>query len=332
MASSQKNTITVLGLLQMELLGHDALELSCIAGRRGLPRAITVPEINRPGLALTGFFESFAHERVQLFGQGEAAYLNKLHDAGESSVIDKFFAYDMPCCVFTYGLMPTDEFTEAAEKVFCPILQTSLNASEFTSRILRAFSNIFSPKKTMHGVLVEVYGMGILLTGASGVGKSETALELIERGHRLVADDIIEIQCVNGNVIMGRGANRRIGHHMEIRGLGVINVMRLYGVGAIRDQTEIQLVVELDKWDETQEYDRLGINQSAIDIMGVNVPSLKVPVGTSRNMPIIIEVAAMNLRLKKMGYDSAREFNQNILRWIETDEAIKSYNNSEDIY
>lgn len=332
MVSAGKNTITVLGLLQKELLGHDALELECIAGRRGLPRAITVPEINRPGLALTGFYECFAHERVQVFGQGEVAYLNKLHNEGKSGTIKQFFAYDMPCCVFTCSLNPTEEFAEAAEGAFCPILQTALDASEFTSRILRAFSNIFSPKKTMHGVLVEVYGMGILITGESGVGKSETALELVERGHRLVADDIIEIQCVNGNVIMGRGANSHIGHHMEIRGLGVINVMRLYGVGAIRDQTEVQMVVELDKWDEGHEYDRLGINQVTMDIMGVGVPQLKVPVGPSRNMPIIIEVAAMNLRLKKMGYDSAKEFNQNILRWIETDEAIRAYNNNEDVY
>lgn len=339
MAALGKDTLRVLDLLQMELLGHDALELCCIAGRRGLPRVIGVPEINRPGLALTGFFESFAHERMQVFGQGEVAYLRKIQNERDSAnsegtnpVIDEFFSYNVPCCVFTRGLSPTEEFLEAAERSFCPILQTPLGASEFTNRILRVLSNIFAPTKTMHGVLVEVYGVGILIMGQSGVGKSETALELVERGHRLVADDIIEIRCVNGNVIIGRGANSHIGHHMEIRGLGVINVMQLYGVGAIRDQKEVQLVVQLDKWEEGKEYDRLGINQAEINLLGVNVPQLKVPVGPTRNMPIIIEVAAMNLRLKKMGYDSARDFNQNILKWIETDEAKAAYYNNDDLY
>lgn len=332
MAVSGKNSITVLDLIQMELFGHDALSLSCIAGRRGLPRVIGVAEVNRPGLALTGFFESFAHERMQIFGQGEVAYLQKLHSEEKTDTIRKFFDYAIPCCVFTGNLSPTEEFSEAAENVFCPILQTSLTASEFTNRVLRVFSNIFAPTKTMHGVLVEVYGVGILLTGHSGVGKSETALELVERGHRLVADDIIEIRCVNGNVIFGRGANSHISHHMEIRGLGVINVMQLYGVGAIRDQKEVQLVVKLDTWDKDKEYDRLGINQTVIDLLGVSVPYLTIPVGVTRNMPIILEAAAMNLRLKKMGYDSARDFNQNVLKWIESDEAKLTYNNNDDLY
>lgn len=327
-----KNTTTVLELLQLELLGHNALSLSCIAGRRGLPRAITVPEINRPGLALAGFFEAFAHERVQVFGRGEVAYLQKLHNEDNSTTIQEFFKYDIPCCIFTLDMSPTDEFLEEAEKAFCPILQTPLKASEFTGRALRAFANIFAQKKTMHGVLVEVYGVGILLTGHSGVGKSETALELVERGHRLVADDIIEVSCVNGNAILGRGANSHINHHMEIRGLGVINVMQLYGVGAIREQTEVQLVVELANWDKDKEYDRLGIKQTAVDILGVSVPQLKLPIGNTRNMPILLEAAAMNLRLKKMGYDSAREFNQNVLKWIETDEARMAYDNSGDLY
>lgn len=338
MAAFGNKTFKVLDLLQLDLQGHDALELTCIAGRRGLPRVISVAEINRPGMALTGFFEVFAHERMQVFGRGEVAYLKKLaaskaeDEAEPTPVIQEFFSYEMPCCVFTRAMAPTEEFLEVAEKAFCPILQTPLSASEFTNRILRVLSNIFAPTKTMHGVLVEVYGVGILITGQSGVGKSETALELVERGHRLVADDVIEIRCVNGNIVIGQGANSHIGHHMEIRGLGVINVMQLYGVGAIRDQKEVQLVVQLDKWTEGKEYDRLGINQNGIDLLGVTVPYLNIPVGPTRNMPIILEVAAMNLRLKKMGYDSARDFNQNILNWIETDEARKTYNNYDDLY
>ena len=218
---------TVLDLLDLELSGHDALDLRCIAGRRGLPRAITVPEINRPGLALSGFYDVFASDRVQLFGRGEAAFLTKLHNEQNTDAIRKFFNDDIPCCIFTYNIEPTKEFLEIAEENCCPVLQTCLTSNEFSSRIIRVFSNQFAPHQTLHGVLVEVYGIGILLNGHSGVGKSETALELVERGHRLVADDIIEIRCVNGNTLLGRGANTMISHHMEIRGLGIINISQL---------------------------------------------------------------------------------------------------------
>lgn len=323
---------TVLDLLELDLPGHDALYLTCIAGRRGLPRAMTVPDINRPGLALAGFYESFAYQRVQLFGRGESAYLQKLHAEHNLSSLKAIFEYDVPCCVFSYSIQPPEDFLAIAEEAFCPILQTSLESTEFSSRLIRVLSNTFAPKKTMHGVLVEVYGIGILLVGHSGVGKSETALELIERSHRLVADDIIELRCVNGNVLLGQGANRFISHHMEIRGLGIINVSQLYGVGAIRDQKEVQLVVELEDWDPDKVYDRLGTDQKYMDILGVKIPVLEIPVRPGRNLPIIIEAAAMNERLKRMGYNSARDFNQNVLKWIETGEAQTAYNSSDDSY
>ena len=323
---------TVLDLLDLELSGHDALELRCIAGRRGLPRAITVPEINRPGLALSGFFESFASKRVQVFGRGESAYLQKLNRENDIGALKDFFRPDMPCCVFTYNLEPTEDFRKIAEDNCCPLLQTSLTSNEFSDRIIRVFSNTFAPHKTMHGVLVEVYGIGILLNGHSGVGKSETALELVERGHRLVADDIIEIRCVNGNTLLGRGANTMISHHMEIRGLGIINISQLYGVGAIRNQKEVQLIVQLEDWDSSKAYDRLGTDQKYKELLGVKVPVIEIPVRPGRNLPIIIEAAAMNERLKDMGYNSAKEFNQNILKWIETGEAQRVYNGNDDSY
>lgn len=323
---------TVLDLLDLELSGHDALDLKCIAGRRGLPRAITVPEINRPGLALSGFYESFASKRVQVFGRGETAYLQKLNRENNVEALKSFFRPDMPCCVFTYNLEPTEDFRKIAEESCCPILQTSLTSNEFSDRIMRVFSNTFAPHKTMHGVLVEVYGIGILLNGHSGVGKSETALELVERGHRLVADDIIEVRCVNGNILLGRGANTMISHHMEIRGLGIINISQLYGVGAIRDQKEVQLIVQLEDWDSSKAYDRLGTDQKYKELLGVKVPVIEIPVRPGRNLPIIIEAAAMNERLKNMGYNSAKEFNQNILKWIETGEAQRVYNGNDDSY
>lgn len=323
---------TVLDLLDLELSGHDILNLKCIGGRRGLPRAITVPQINRPGLALSGFYESFAGNRVQIFGRGETAYLQKLHKEENVESVKKFFTRDMPCCVFTYNLEPTEDFRQIAEENCCPILQTDLPSTEFSSRITRVFSNIFAPHKTLHGVMVEVYGIGILLNGHSGVGKSETALELVERGHRLVADDIIDIRCVNGNILLGRGANTMISHHMEIRGLGIINISQLYGVGAIRDQKEVQLIVQLEDWDASKSYDRLGTEQKYMELLGVKVPIIEIPVKPGRNLPIIIEAAAMNERLKNMGYNSAKEFNQNVLKWIETGSAQSVYNGNDDSY
>ena len=323
---------TVLDLLELDLPGYDALGLTCIAGRRGLPRAIEASDINRPGLALAGFYEAFAYQRVQLFGRGETAYLNKLRDENRSDTIRTMFGYNIPCSIFSCGLQPTQDFIDIAEDSCCPILQTELSTADFSTRIIRLFSNVFAPKKTLHGVLVEVYGVGILLTGHSGIGKSETALELIERGHRLVADDIVEVRCVNGNMILGRGANSFISHHMEIRGLGIINISQLYGVGAIREQKEIQLVVKLEEWDQNKAYDRLGVNQMYMDVLGVHVPSIDIPVRTGRNLPIIIEAAAMNERLKKMGYNSARDFNQNVLKWMETGEAESAFYGNDDNY
>ncbi|MCQ2575374.1 MAG: HPr(Ser) kinase/phosphatase [Treponema sp.] len=323
---------TVLDLLQLKLSGHDALHLKCIAGRRGLPRAITVPEINRPGLALCGFYENFVGNRVQLFGRGETAYLNKLHQDNNSEPLKSFFGSGLPCCIFTYDLVPTEEFIQLAEENCCPVLSTDLSSTDFSNRLLRAFSNIFAPHQTMHGVLVEVYGIGILINGHSGVGKSETALELVERGHRLVADDIIEIRCVNGNILLGRGANTTISHHMEIRGLGIINISQLYGVGAIRDQKEVQLICQLEDWDSQKLYDRLGTETNYKEVLGVKIPFIEIPVRPGRNLPIIIEAAAMNERLKNMGYNSAKDFNQNVLKWIETGDAKSAYYGSDDSY
>ena len=323
---------TVLDLLNLDLAGHDAINLRCVAGRRGLSRELTVPEINRPGLGLSGFYEAFAYNRVQLFGRGEVAYLNKLSQEGRTDTIRQLFSYKIPCCIFSSKREPTSEFIEIAEEACCAVLVTDLESSEFTARLTRIFSNIFAPRKTLHGVLVEVYGVGIMLGGHSGVGKSETALELVERGHRLVADDIVEIRCVNGNTILGRGAISLISHHMEIRGLGIINISQLYGIGSILEQKEIQLVVELEEWDPDKVYDRLGTASRAVDMLGVKIPSIEIPVKPGRNLPIIIEAAAMNERLKKMGYNSARDFNQNILKWIETGDAQAAYYGTEDAY
>ncbi|MDR0586225.1 MAG: HPr(Ser) kinase/phosphatase [Treponema sp.] len=326
---SQKR-FTVLDLIDIDLKEHNSLNLRCIGGRKGLAKEISVPNVNRPGLGIMGFFESFAYDRIQIFGRGETAGVKKITEEQKIDTIKRMFSYPIPCCIFTHSLSPGPAFFEEAERAECPILQTDLETSEFVIRLTRILSNIFAPSKSIHGVLVEVYGLGILILGDSGVGKSETALELIERGHRLVADDVVEIHCVNGNILMGQGANRIIGHHMEIRGLGIINITHLFGVRAIRDRKEVQLVVFLEAWDSAKNYDRLGSEQF-MEILGVSVPKLEIPVKPGRNIPIILEVAAMNERLKKMGYNSSKEFNHNILKWIESDTARSVYYGPEDI-
>jgi HPr kinase/phosphorylase len=328
--SPDEKKFTVLDLLDLDLKEQNALNLRCLGGRKGLPREITTPDLNRPGLALSGFYESFAWNRLQIFGRGENAYLKMLEEEGRADTLQKLFTYPIPCCIFTHNLPPGKHFSAAAEAADCPVLQTDLPSSEFSSRVIRVLSDIFAPQTTVHGVLVEVYGIGILIVGDSGVGKSETALELVERGHRLVADDVVEIRCVNGAMLLGQGANKVIGHHMEIRGLGIINVTHLFGVGAIRDKKQIQLVCNLEEWDSTKVYDRIGTEELTTEILGVRVAKLEIPVKPGRNIPIIIETAAMNERLKKMGYHSAKEFNQNVLRWLESENARALYFNRDD--
>jgi HPr kinase/phosphorylase len=322
---------TVLDLIDIDLKEHNSLNLHCIGGRKGLSREINVPDLNRPMGAILGFYEEFAYQRIQIFGRGEAAGLKKIADEGRFDTLKQMFSYPIPCCIFTHNLEPNEHFLREAEGAQCPVLQTDLTSSEFVSRLIRALSDIFAPRKSIHGVLVEVYGLGVLILGDSGVGKSETALELIKLGHRLVADDVVEIRCVSGNILLGTGANKIIAHHMEIRGLGIINLTHLFGVGAIRDRKQIQLVVKLESWDSSKNYDRIGIEEQFMDILEVKVPKLEIPVKPGRNIPIIIETAAMNERLKKMGYNAAKEFNQNILKWIESESVRTVYFGSGDI-
>lgn len=311
---------TVLDLLQLDLRDRDALNLKCIAGRSGLVRELKVPEINRPGLELSGFYDNFAFQRIQIFGRGEMAYLEKLALESRTETLDKLFSCEIPCCVFTHSQAPTEDFLKIAEQTGCAVLQTDLSSSEFTTRILRVLSNVFAPKQSVHGVLVEVFGVGVLILGDSGVGKSETALALVERNHRLVADDLVEIRRVGGNILIGTGTGVS-SHHMEIRGLGIINITHLFGVGAIRDKKQIQMAVRLEDWDSDKNYDRIGAEENFMEILGVQVPFIVIPVKPGRNIPVIIETAAMNERLKKMGYYSAKEFSKNVMRWLETESA-----------
>jgi HPr kinase/phosphorylase len=323
--------LSVLNLLDLDLKEHNSLNLKVLGGRVGLSRKLQRAELNRPGLALFGFYELFAWQRIQIFGRGEVAFLKKLESDNETDTIKKMFEWKIPCCIFTFGNEPTEAFFEEAERTGCPLLQTDLETTDFVARLTRILSTIFAPKKIVHGVLVEVYGLGILILGESGVGKSEAALELIKLGHRLVADDVVEIHCINGNILLGTGANKIIAHHMEIRGIGVVNITHLFGSGAIRDRKQIQLVVKLENWNAEKNYDRLGTEDVFEEILGVNVPCKEIPIKPGRNIPVVIETAAMNERLKNMGYHAAKEFNHNILKWIESETARSVYFGQRDI-
>lgn len=316
---------TVLDLLDLDLKERDDLKLKCLAGRKGLVRKISVPNINRPGLALTGFFDNFAYERIQIIGRGEQAYIEKVGREEKYEALRQLFSFEIPCCIVTSGVEPNPLLVEMAENAGVPLLKTPFASTEFISRLMHALADIFAPSQVVHATLVEVYGLGILIKGDSGVGKSETALELIERGHRLIADDAVELRCLNGDILMGRGANKVTGHHMEIRGVGIINVNRLFGVGAIRDKKQVQVVVHLEEWDASVNYDRFGGKNITEEILGIQIPSLKIPVKPGRNIPIIIETVAMNERLKKMGYFSAQEFNEDMLDWLESENARNVY-------
>lgn len=316
-------TLTVLELLNLDLdlQEQEALCLRCIAGRQGLTREIKKPNVNRPGLSMSGFFNNFAFDRIQLFGRGEHAFMEKIHNdpeyADKTKHLEALFNANIPCAVLPHDFKPSKEMFDLAEKTGTPLLQTPLTTSEFTFRAMIALDTLFARTTITHGVLVEVFGIGIFITGESGVGKSESALELIHRGHRIVADDTVEIRNVSGNALLGSAADKILGHHMEIRGLGIINVAHLFGVGAIRDKKQIQLVVELEQWDFDKEYDRIGIDERKKEILGIKVPYLIVPIKPGRNIPIIIETAAMNERLKKMGYHSAKDFNRSNVKWLE---------------
>lgn len=290
------------------------LQLHLIAGRDGLKNEIVATDLSRPGMALAGYRKYFHHKCVQVFGKQDISYLQQLGPRVRKRVVEEVFRCGFPCGIVTWSMEIPIELIEAADKYRIPLLSTPLPTSRFIIMIGHCIESKLAPATSVHGGLVDVYGVGVLLLGKSGVGKSECALELIERGHRLVADDVVEIKCV-GDSLIGSSAEL-IQHHMEIRGLGIINIRELFGARSIAPQKEIELVANLEAWKKTKEYDRLGLDESTTSILRVTLPQLVIPVRPGRNVAVIIEVAAMNYRLKRMGCFSAREFNQQLLSWM----------------
>ena len=263
-------------------------------------------DINRPGLVLSGFFEHFDNERIQIMGIAEVSYLKNLDKKTARERLFNFFEKRPPAVIVARDLEIEDFYTEAAEKYAVPLFRTKETTSNFSSSLISYLNLHLAPRITQHGVLVEVYGEGILLLGESGVGKSETAIELVKRGHRLIADDAVEIRRVSDKSLVGT-APENIRHFIELRGIGIINVSRIFGAGAVKLTEKIDLVINIEQWDTNKVYDRMGIDEETTEILGNKVPALTIPVKPGRNLAIIIEVAAMNSRQKKMGYNAAED-------------------------
>ena len=272
---------------------------------------ISTVEINRPGLELTGYLEFFDNKRIQVLGNTEFSYLGRYGPEAQKMVIDSIFSFGPPAVIICRDIEPSNAILESAKLHKVSIFSTPQSTSDLTASLVQYLNKELAPRITRHGVLVEVYGEGCLLTGDSGVGKSETAIELIKRGHRLVADDAVEIRRTAQTTLYGQSPEN-IRHFIELRGIGIINARKLFGMGAIKLQEKIDMVINLEQWDSAKVYDRMGIDNEYMKILGVEVPTLTIPVKPGRNLAVIIEVAAMNNRQKKMGYNAARELLKNL--------------------
>lgn len=272
---------------------------------------ISTVEINRPGLELTGYLEFFDNKRIQVLGNTEFSYLGRYGPEAQKMVIDSIFSFGPPAVIICRDIEPSNAILESAKLHKVSIFSTPQSTSDLTASLVQYLNKELAPRITRHGVLVEVYGEGCLLTGDSGVGKSETAIELIKRGHRLVADDAVEIRRTAQTTLYGQSPEN-IRHFIELRGIGIINARKLFGMGAIKLQEKIDMVINLEQWDSTKVYDRMGLDNEYMKILGVEVPTLTIPVKPGRNLAVIIEVAAMNNRQKKMGYNAARELLKNL--------------------
>ena len=277
---------------------------------------LMVEEVMRPGLQLTGFFNHFEPLRLQVIGNAESTYLRTLSHERLESIFDELFSHKIPALVFARNIEPMPECMEMAHKHDITILRCLESTSYVVSSLITYLKNALAPRIARHGVLVEVYGEGLLLMGESGIGKSEAAAELLKRGHRLIADDAVEIRKIADNSLIGT-APELIRNYIEIRGIGVINVAKLFGMGAVKDATSVDLIVNMVPWRDGEAYDRLGMETQYTDILGVKVPSVTIPITPGRNLAVILEVAAMNNRQKRMGYNAAVEFTEQMSRFFE---------------
>jgi len=290
-------------------------ELTPLTGQTGLQKQILTSEIHRPGLALAGYTQRFPNERAQILGETELAYLHDLEPECRRERLTSLFVHPMPFLVATKGMQPPPDLIEIAALNDTAVLVTRLSTTEFTYRLSVYLDNIFALRTSQHGTLVDVYGVGLLYTGRSGIGKSECALDLIERGHRLVADDVVSITKKGPDVIVG-AASDILGHHMEVRGIGILDIEKLFGIRSVRLQKRIEVVVKLVRWEDGIDYERLGLEDKFTQVLGVEVPVVTIPVSPGKNITVISEVIAMNHMLKVYGENTAERFSQRLAEEI----------------
>ncbi|HET9952147.1 MAG TPA: HPr(Ser) kinase/phosphatase [Candidatus Eisenbacteria bacterium] len=309
MSSTKGPTLSVEHLYeqQREALGLDLLSASAASA---IP--ITLSDIHRPGMALMGFTENFLAERIQIFGRTEIAYLETLSEGDRGAAIDRFFRFQVPCIIVAKGLEPPAGFLDRANAHSVPVMRTQQDTTPFIHQLTAYLDFVFAPSVTAHASLVDVYGVGLLFTGRSGIGKSETALDLIERGHRLVADDVVRITRRHGDILIG-ACNEVLKHTMEIRGLGIIDVQSIFGIRAIRGQKRVEVEVHLTEWSEAMDYERVGLDDATVKHLDVEIPLVTIPIFPGKNITVIAEVVALNHLVKVYGYHPARALNERLL-------------------
>lgn len=299
--------------------------LTSYTGKIGFNHFITEPNLHRPGLALAGFVGLFTYHRIQIFGNTEISYLNGIPVEKRKKVFSKIFEFKIPCIVITNGVKPYPELLELAEKKNIPILGSELGTTKISYLIVDYLDDIFASKLTAHASFVDVYGVGMLFVGKSGIGKSEVALDLVERGHRLVADDVVILTKKGEGILMGAGTHVA-SHFMEIRGVGIIDVRSMFGVRAIRYQKRVEVIIELELWDPDEVYTRTGLDDSKIPIMDVNIPYVKLPIVSGKNITVVAEVIALNYLLKHYDYDAAKVLAERIQKKMHGKENTSSTN------
>ncbi len=314
------------GLRVRDLLERkgDPLQLEALTGEVGIERVITTPEASSPGLVLAGYTKRFAAHRIHVLGETEITYLASLGAAERRASLETFLRFDLPCVVISKGQDPPPELVELARAQGVPVIRTKLKTAEFYRRLKPFLDEAFAPNTTVHASLADVFGVGLLFLGRSGIGKSECVLDLVERGHRLVADDIVHVTRHGNDVLIGRG-HELARHYMEIRGVGLIDIRALFGVRAVRQQKRIEVVVQLDDWDATREYDRTGLDGQTTQLLDIALPLVTVPLNPGKNLTVICEVVAMNHLLRYSGVDSAKHFNERLLKRMAERRELQQY-------
>lgn len=300
------------------------LKLRQVNGSQGLDRLITEKDLHRPGLALAGFVELFSHHRIQILGKTEILYLMKLDSASRVQALERIFQFDIPCIIITDNNKIPPEMPPLVEQHGIPLFRTSLSTTDLSHLLINYLDDSFAPRMTVHGSLVDVYGTGILFTGRSGIGKSEIALDLVERGHRLVSDDVVVLTKKAEEVLIGSGTEM-LRHLMEIRGVGIIDVRRMFGIRAIRLQKRVEMEVELVEWDGKEDYERLGLDERKKEFLEVKIDYVKLPIYPGKNITVIAESLALNLHLRVYGYYPAKEFSDKLIRTIRDRKRVERY-------